>query len=343
MTYSVQPANLTTDKQAMLSVWGSSLTHSSAERFAWIYERNPFGPVSSWVVKDSESVLAGAASVFPRELQVGSTSVSAGIAGDLAVHKDHRVLGPAVMLQRATVRACESGSFDLVYGFPNPRAEAAERRAGYKVLGPVSRLRRQLRSKRSLARRTGSQVAAVAAPLLDLALRAACREDLIGRGFTFRVENKFDSCVDRLWATVSSRLPITGVRTAKYLNWRFTSCPHKHYQVFSMYDSSNELRGYAVYYVRDHEAVICDVLATDFGAELKALIAGLLRHQRKLGVDSVYCRYFGTSRLTSVLKRFGFTEKREGNVVFCISQKSRLAMADLGQENWYLLDGDADL
>ena len=344
LAYALQSANFSADRQEMLWVWSRALTHASAERFSWIYERNPAGPVSSWVVRDSSRQVAGAASVFPRELQMGNTRVRAGIAGDLAVRRDHRVLGPAVMLQRATLDACDSGRFDIVYGFPNANAEAVERRAGYRVLGPVSRMRRHLRCKAALSRRMAAPLAAMIGPCLDLTARTLGGEDRVGRKYSFRLEAKFDERVDRLWTRLCGTLPITGVRGAEYLNWRFVSCPHKPYRVMAMYgERGDELLGYAVYYVRERESVLCDLLAVNFGRELDALIAGFLRHQHELPVDSVCCRYFGTRRLTKALRRFGFRERREGSVLFHIPSASPLAQADLAQENWYLLDGDADL
>src|SRR3546814_9956247 len=100
--------------------------------------------ISDWSSDLCSSDLVGVGISGPRQMLFGGRRVSAGGLVDLAVLPAHRSLGPALTLQTALMEA-GAKRFDLLYGFPNPKAAAVFRRVGYAPLGELSRHARVLR------------------------------------------------------------------------------------------------------------------------------------------------------------------------------------------------------
>ena len=44
MTYTVRPADIVKDKQALLLLWKRNFENVNEKRYEWIYENNPSGP-----------------------------------------------------------------------------------------------------------------------------------------------------------------------------------------------------------------------------------------------------------------------------------------------------------
>jgi hypothetical protein len=228
MSYVVRAADLASDRDAMLKLWQESLPSANEDHYRWMYEQNPFGPVSTWVLEStSEGGIVGVATVLPRVLTGFGRRWRAGVTIDFAVAKGHRTLGPALMLQKTIVKACREQHFDLVYGFPVEAASRVQARAGFTALGKATEIRKTLRSAAALTARYGA-LASVAAPLVDGALRVVERRSMrsVAASYRFTEATAFDGRFDALWIRLKDTLPLTIERTATYLNWRYTRCPH---------------------------------------------------------------------------------------------------------------------
>ena len=345
MSYTVAAGDLRDDRASILSVWDGSLRRADAQWYRWIYEDNPFGPVRCWLLRDApEGAVSGTATVFPRTLWGMGRPWRAGVTGDFAVTKAHRALGPALMLQKAIAHSCSQNEYDVVYGFPNRPSQAVQVRAGFTDLGPAIEYRKMLRSAGALGRRYGA-LARVAAPLLDAAMLVAERRLLRSpEPFLFSETTRFDERFDDFWQRMRPAVPLTGERTSAYLSWRCSDCPNGGYRTLVMqHADSGAMAGYVVWCVRDDEVVIADLLAEDSTRGLAALAARLVDRARELRVSSVRARYFGAPERLGALRRLGFRATDSGgHVVMCVSPAAP-APALLDRNNWYLLEGDADL
>ena len=345
--YAVHAADQSVHASDLVDVWTGSLRTSDGDRrYAWIYRDNPSGPASCWVLRDTAAGgVVGTAAVFPRCLLGMGRTWRAGIAGDFAVRPAHRALGPALMLQRAVIDACQNGNYDLVYGFPNHASWAAQVRAGFRDLGHATDLRKTLRSAPALARRYGT-LAGSAGPLVDAVLRL--RERWFARTssqFRFHETTTFDERFDAFVARIGTKLPLTGERTSRYLNWRFGGAPDGPYRTLVMERASGGgIAGYLVWCLREREAVIVDLLAEDLEYGVPALATELLRQLRQVRADAVRARYFGAPRLVDVLRPLGFRARPSGrHVVIYVSPHTAFSDALMDRNNWYLLEGDSDL
>lgn len=344
MSYDLRTADLQANRADILRLCHDSLRDADAERYRWIYETNPQGAVGCWVVNDAGGSATGVVAAFPHTIHGSIRPWRAGVAGDFVVDKAHRAMGPALMLQKALARSCvEDAKFDVIYGLANKAARPVQVRAGFTDLGPATDLRKVIRSARVLTRRYGP-LGRVAAPVVDAAIA------LIERGSRQSTRAlrcgdvaAFDSRFDEFWARVSPSLPLTGERSSRYLNWRFREHPHIRYHTLTAERAdTGALAGYLVWYVREGELIVADVL-TDGSDALVVLASHLLKRARHAGVESVRLRYFGAPDRFRALHGLGFRASESGrHVVMCVSAAAAPDLR-LDRDSWYLLEGDADL
>lgn len=344
MSYDVRTADVHANRADILRLWHGSLRDADAERYRWIYETNPQGAVGCWVVNDAGGGAAGVAAAFPHTLHGSTRPWRAGVAGDFVVDKAHRAMGPALMLQKALVRSCVQGAeFDVVYGLANKAARAVQVRAGFKDLGPATDLRKVIRSAGVLARRYGS-LGRAAAPVVDTAIALIERGSRQSTHLLRCAEiASFDSRFDEFWGRVAPSLPLTGERSSRYLNWRFRENPHIRYHTLTAERAdTGALAGYLVWYVREGELIVADVLTDEASDALVVLAAHALKRARQAGAESVRLRYFGAPDRFRALDRLGFRASESGrHVVMCVSAAAASDLR-LDRDSWYLLEGDAD-
>src|SRR3546814_213354 len=145
--YTVHEADLERDRELIVGLWRGNLGEDArmARKYDWFYRQCPYGaPLTLLLRHEASGEWVGVASAGPRQMVFGGRRVSAGVLVDLAVLPAHRSLGPALTLQTALMEA-GAKRFDLLYGFPNPKAAAVFRRVGYAPLGELSRHARVLR------------------------------------------------------------------------------------------------------------------------------------------------------------------------------------------------------
>ena len=347
MSYLVRRADIAADRGAILEVWRQSLPSANADHYRWVYEQNPFGPVSTWVLESTEQdAVIGVATVLPRMLSGFGRTWRAGVTIDFAVSHGHRTLGPALMLQKAIFAACREQQFDLVYGFPIEAASRVQTRAGFTPLGKATEVRKTLRSASALAARYG-RVASLAAPLVDGALRVVENVYVRSAAGTHRLTEAtmFDERFDALWTRVKDTLPVTIERTSTYLNWRYRQCPHARYRAIVMQSpAADDIAGYGVWSFRDGQLIVADMLAEDGARGVRVLTAELLRLARELGATMVTTRCFGASAMIEGQRGLGFrTGESARDAMICVAPNAAARDALVDRSNWYLLHGDTDV
>ena len=144
MTLQVRAVNLDREHDELLGVLERNLPElPHARRFKWLSREGHLGPAWSWLLCDSGSrEPVGLASLFRRAIWRGGKVEMCGQVGDFAIDPSHRSLGPAVMLQRATLGPVDAGQLVLCYDCPpNARGMSTFRRLKMEASWRVSRRR----------------------------------------------------------------------------------------------------------------------------------------------------------------------------------------------------------
>jgi len=141
-TYSAERIQPEDHQPTLARLWRDNLADGqasdelAARRMRWFLEENPAGPPRTWLgMHGPEREVIGCASFYPRITCVSGQKLQAGILGDFAVDKAHRIAGAAMAIQRALAQGAREAGADFVYGFPNRASFPIFQRAGYVKIG----------------------------------------------------------------------------------------------------------------------------------------------------------------------------------------------------------------
>ena len=343
--YDLRAANLAKDQDAILHVCQASSLSSTSAKYRWNYERNPIhGAWCEVAVDTATERVVGTTALFSRRLLVDGEQFRAAVAGDFAVEPSHRILYPAIALQRAAVKACNEGGFDVLYAFPNHASRPIQIRAGYKAVGPLRVGVRLLNIGTFLQKHNHDGWWVSATSVLDWVLNHASKESRIAplKDYCFCRLDAFDSRFDSFWARALVQFSTVLERSSSYANWRFMECPTKKYSLFAAVERrTGDIGGYVVSWSESGKTRISDIMA--FDDVYDGLLAALIDAERQRGSYCVTIVYLGSSSLIHRLQRFGFIFRRTTSQLLVYVNSTIPALQRLFDASaWYLLDGDSD-
>lgn len=227
--YVTEAGDVRRDRDVVLGVWRGHLGRDERMRkkYDWFYLRCPWGEPTVALLRHAPTdSIAGAATAGARRFVWRDRALTAGVLVDLAVVTEHRALGPALALQK-TLLAAGKARFDLLYGFPNPKAAAVFKRVGYASFGEIIRYVRVLRHARHVEKVLPAPIPRIAAipagRLLDAVPVVRALPSL--RRFRTEWRRAVDPRVDELWNKSAHGDVPMAVRDAAFLRWRFDDAP----------------------------------------------------------------------------------------------------------------------
>jgi len=344
MSYSVHQSNLDADRDQILALWRRNLPNASPGRYAWLYES---GTAASWLVTPPSGEVVGAVGLMNRRLCAFGNPLRVGQAIDLNVDAEHRIIGPALKLQRAIVERVKQDGFDFVYTVAPTGSEPIARRAGFHDLGSLQRWIRPLRLSKNLSARLGKpRLGRIAAPIVNPLLAV----ETLARGWRRRSDGRaepveqFDAPFDALWDKAARRFAVIGERTADYLGWRFGQSPSFCHKIFGLRNDRNDLAAYLVYHHRDRLVYIGDFFFDDF-SNLKRLLCAFACQMRHAKAEALVAAFFGADSVSRALRRSGFWQIPTDRRVLLYTKEKDATFdfnALLDPQNWFLTQADID-
>jgi hypothetical protein len=348
MGYQIQKADLDKDGESIIEFWKQNFPTWPVQKFQWFYRENIYGPADCWLIKETGSgAVVGSMAVFPRRVHCDGKPLLAGITGDLGVDNRHRILGPALQLQKAVAESCRNGKYAFLYGYPNNRSEPVQKRGGFQIVGNSVRLARGMRTERYLARLIRVPlVPGIVGTVANWGFRIFARESLLRLNPDYRPEllQRTDERFNRLWKDASKNFRLVGERNHAFLTWRFVKCPFREYRIFTLCrEKDSSLAGYVIYYLHENVVHISDILAETPRRLQEALLPAFLRFVRKGKYDSVSVLFFGGKEMPDSLGRFYFKRREDNrNIVALPGGGKELDQAVFDPVNWYFLEADND-
>jgi len=309
--YVVEAADMAHDGDAAIAVWRASLGHAEgrAAKFEWFYQSAPDGALLQLLRHGSDRDVVGTAGVGWRRMQANGRPLLGGLLADMAVLSSHRMLGPALSLQRTTCERALADA-DLVYGFPNPNAVPVVKRLGYAHAGDMVLYVRPLHHAPYLARRMPGPPARVLGGILDLATQA--RDHLRARrpGGRARTHWCEAMAVDPALPEAGHGTPLQGVRSQAALDWRFRRNPLANFRLLQVGLPARGANGaWFVCHRAGNVLHIADMIVPD-GASLAQCLAALSTTAYAMGCQSLSIECCLPAHETSELHRSGFRERQ---------------------------------
>lgn len=343
--YDVRPASYCSDSEAILALWFEGFDDVELdvmrEKLGWMYLNNPAGEGLSYLLCDSASgEAAGVQCLGARNWRYGGEDFSSGIMADFVVGQKHRSLGPALQLLKTVVSEGKK-SLDIIYGFPNRKAQPVFRRAGYLELGRLSRYAKVLRSRRFLQGRLRPWLIPMASCLIDWGFAIKRRLGQFSARIFIQGEwlDDFDQRFDQLWEEGRKDSSLVSERSVEVLNWRFFLGPNKQdWKIFTI-KNNTDLLAYIVFMVVDKVVIVGDFYAADPVQRLPQLFSLFSVEAAGLGCESISLEFFGCEAVCEQLAKAGF-KRREDNPVYYLPCNQKLA--SLGRLDWYITGFDRD-
>jgi hypothetical protein len=367
--YRIEMAEGGNSHAAVASVWrgggmsDDAILNNINARLDWLYGTgNPFGPTRTWLLKTGDSNDAvGVASIVPREIRVDGVNRRAGVLADFVVLPKHRSAGPAVLLQRSVAEGSASAGFELTFGYPNAKAWPILARVGYKAVATATPWFGAVRTRQKLAKFISAKlesrltaerastcanlVAAASSGLADRGLFWFRRQALwrAARRFRYETLDRADERFDTLLEAAPSR--IVPIRSADFLNWRYTAHPTVRYKFFAIFSgASDKLEGYAIYSVGPGNVCLQDIV----GGEpfiLELLLMGVAAAAYRERAELVTVSYVGKRSIPEALERVHFVQRQDNRrlIVQCRLLADEEAKTVLAPDNWALMDGELDI
>jgi len=348
MKFVVEKADLSRDKERIMQFWKENFPDWLAEKYLWFYQQNIVGPADCWMVKENgkESII-GTAAIFPRKFRIKGKDYLAGITGDFAVAKQHRILGPALKLQREVVNSCEKGKYHFIYGFPNEHSEPVQRRAGFILVGSAIRMVKVIHTYRYIKRLLRIDLLSrILSFFLDFGIYLFAKETWykLDKGLEGKFIKGFDERFDDLWEVGAINFPLIGERSQKFLTWRFKNCPRQSYQIFILENTSDQrLLGYLIFALKENKLLIVDCFAIKKNNVFQKLFIAFLKQVRRFKIESISIIYMGDKFLVKLLNEFNFKQRKDKiNIVSYIKKRSTISDIIIDPELWYFFEGDLD-
>ncbi|MEP7041507.1 MAG: hypothetical protein ABI843_00505 [Dokdonella sp.] len=295
--YHVHDGDPAADGDAVVAIWRGNLGQESglARKYDWFYRHCPLGaPMLKLLRHEPSESWVGVAAIGCRRMLWRGREIRAGVLVDMAVAPQHRSLGPALTLQRNVL---ESGieRFDLLYGFPNRKAEAAVRRCGYSKLGDIVRYVRVLRYASYLQRRMSAFAARPLGWLLDASDRLIdawrSRSD---PPLTAQWSDRVDPRMDDLWNRSAHGGDLLTVRDTAMLRWRFDEALVSFRYLLLSESLGGPLLAWFACQASGSMLQISDFWSIDCAEGVAtAMVGAMLRTARKEGYAAVSFQYAG--------------------------------------------------
>ncbi|MGC8507766.1 MAG: GNAT family N-acetyltransferase [Thiomonas sp.] len=344
-SYAALPADLSTDRSTIVSLWASNLGHPERrqDKFDWFYLRNPAGAPHVLLAHSpaEHGVPVGVIGLGTRHMRLAGQPIDAGLLADFGVVAEHRTLYPAMLLQ-TSLRDRFLPQLGLIYGFPNPKSEPVVKRLGYAVAGPMVRYVRVLRSANYLPARLPRFMRHTLGGTADW-LRHTLRRTQYAHDFSGMFAqwlDQPDARFDALWKAQAGQALLVGVRDRRYLAWRFEQKPWKKFRFLTMNSRTHGLIAYAATEVIGPVLHIRDLLChPDHPDSLSLLLDTLFRDAHSDGRTSVSFELLGPAHTQQTLRSLGMVARGQRNVMFTSAGPNADAIR---QTPWYLTSADED-
>ena len=341
----IRKANLRSDKGLIIDTLPRFLTPlSDAPRFNWLYKNNPHGEAHAWVAYrvDDETVI-GMSAAFPRQIYVDGNEEVSWVLGDFCIDGAYRSLGPALMLQRASLAEADLAGVAFCYDFPSSSMMAVYKRLQIAPFAQMIRLAKPLRVDRKMKELIKDQtIRHLLSTGGNFLLRRGERKYTRERGLQVSLcKGDCGAEFSELAKSIGGRYGICIQRSAEYLNWRYVNSPLYQYELFTV-RRDGALLGYAVFLQDGEDAMLVDVFGIEEEYVPSALVAHGVAQMAARGVQTVSAGLVEAHPWRALLERQGFKVREVSPFIVYSPSGSESRTSLMKERKWLVMQGDRD-
>lgn len=289
----------------------------TAEYVHWQRAANPAGLALVALAKETASgKIIGQLWVIPLRIQVGNEVHLGSVMVNLVVHPNYRRQGIFSSLVPFCYEEAQRLGVQFSYGFPNPNSYPGfVGRLAWADIGRARLFVRPLNIGRLIPRLGRGMLQHILAATGRAVGRFVFRPRPLGPDATqmaiAEVDTE-DTALDDFWRRVRGKHPVTVVRDARFLHWRYTQIPERKYLVLAA-RQGGLIVAYVVLRCVTIEGILCGMVV-DFLAEPteRGRLAGeVLLHRAAVhfqhsDVDLAGCLMLPVAEEISLLRRQGY-------------------------------------
>jgi hypothetical protein len=258
----------------------------------------------------------------------------------------YRTLGLAMKLRRAAKEGVDAGRVDFLYAHPNERMAVIHAKVGHQPVGRMFRYAKPLTAAPYLqAKLKRKALAATIGAVVDPLLRFDGRQwrHRASLDVSLASEPRFDGRYDHLFDEAAGRVPVVGVRDARYLRWRYAENPL--YQTHALEArEGGRLRGYLLFVIGEETAYVKDVFPPDDETAARDLIAAAIREGGRRRLKSLSVTTLEGNAWDGRFAEFGFRRRADNSQMFgYASPECPWRDVVLDKRSWFLTVGDRDV
>jgi len=345
MGYSVKKFNFKDDADKMFSLWKKVLKKPGRKRLHALYS-DVSRETSSWMIfcnDDNDPV--GSQSVFPLMLPSRKFAAMFGMNCDMIMAKEHRTLGPAVMLTRALVCGAEKLGYDVLLAMPNEMSKPVFKRVGYRKVGDAVRFSKILRSRKKVSQIVENIfVAWILSFIIDFIQRLVTFNYLVRMLYWPKKQAIHEEDAPMNDQKVVEVLCDRGLSrdNANILYWRYGEIGSNDSRIFIIQDKRLKRSLYIIYYIQGSNAIIERIDSFTEGLAGLLLLSRFIDKMYKDGIETIQLIYWGPRKFHKFLSCYGFV-RNQGREVFSIFLNKELESISSEIESFQWFDGDLDL
>lgn len=310
-SFSYQPSKVSDIPQIIDIIQGFEYPFDS-DHYKWKYLDCPWGSIS--VTCKSGTDIIGHAGNSIRPYLINNKNALIGLNSDGIVHNEYRRKGILLKIEDICQKEAVNKDVHYFFSFPNHITFPYTIKYGYDFIGYVPLYLKILNMKKVINLFSESAILPHFNGIFSFLFRS--KKITSPQTIETREVTHYPDSLDLLWDKVISdstrQFQNIGLRTKKYLEWRFRSCPDRKYRFIIANDIEGNLRGYMVLRELDvkslKEGAIIDIFHAPNDKEVStALISYAHEHFINADVDLIACLLSDTKTcIPQVLRKFGF-------------------------------------
>jgi len=344
MSYSVRKFNREEDSEKLFILWKKVLKKPERGRLDAMYNDSTHG-ASSWMIYCNDYTdPVGCLSVLPVKIPNRRETATIGINCDMIITREHRTLGPAVMLARSLLKDAGALGYDVLLAMPNEMSMPVFKRVGYKKVGNAIRFSRVLRSRNKVSQIIRNEyVKLIVSYVVDMSLHFMTLNSFMRLYYWTRRKHIHEIDVSINDPDINSILFNEDIDndTIDFLYWRYGQVGNNESRIFNIKDIKNNSNHYIVYYRQRNNAIIEHINSTE-GIPGIFMLSRFIDRMYEERIETIQLLHWGPKKFHNILKYMGFTSRQCREILaFFINNEYANCVSELEDNQWF--DGDLDL